>query len=112
MRSRTRSAPVYQITGVRTPLSADLRGRTRRYLISMGLRTACFLGAIVAHGPLRWALVLCAVVLPWISVIGANAGREPDRDLPGGVQHVVDPAVLGPPAPPDPSPAGPERPGP
>ena len=112
MRSRTRSAPVYRITGVQTPLSADLRGRTRRYLISMGLRTACFLGAIVAHGPLRWALVVCAVVLPWISVIGANAGREPDRALPGTVDHVLDRTALGPPAPADPSPAGPDSPGP
>jgi hypothetical protein len=80
MRSTSRSEPVYRITGAQTPLSQDVRARTRKYLWSMGVRTVCFLGAIVAHGPLRWVLVVAALVLPWVSVVTANAGREPDRD--------------------------------
>jgi hypothetical protein len=76
----------------------------------MGVRTACFLGAIVTHGALRWALVVCALVLPWISVIGANAGREPDRDAPDSTVHVVDPPALGPAAAAEPRPVWPNRP--
>jgi Protein of unknown function (DUF3099) len=72
----SRSEPVYRITGAPTPLSADVRARTRRYLWSMGVRTACFLGAIVAQGPLRWLLVAGALLLPYVSVVVANAGHE------------------------------------
>jgi len=82
-----RSEPVYRITGAQTSLSDEQRGRTRRYLWSMGLRTACFLGAIVAHGWLRWVLVLAALVLPWMAVVTANVGRERgDGDPPTAVQ--------------------------
>jgi hypothetical protein len=44
-----------------------------RYLLSMGIRTACFVGAIVAQGWLRWTLVAAALVLPYIAVVLANA---------------------------------------
>jgi Flp pilus assembly protein TadB len=73
-----RSGPVYRITGAQTSLATDQRARTRRYLMSMSIRTVCFLCAIVAHGPLRWVLVVGAVVLPYVAVVGANAGRERD----------------------------------
>ena len=64
------------ITGAQAPLSADQRARTRRYLISMAIRTVCFIGAIIASGWLRWALVAGAVLLPYIAVVMANAGRK------------------------------------
>ena len=64
------------ITGAQAPLSADQRARTRRYLISMAIRTVCFIGAIIASGWLRWALVAGAVLLPYVAVIMANAGRK------------------------------------
>jgi hypothetical protein len=51
-----------------------------RYLVSMGVRTVCFLLAVVVHGPLRWAFVAAAIVLPYLAVVFANAGRE--RSLP------------------------------
>ena len=70
-----RSEPVYRITGAPTALSEDLRGRTRRYLLSMGLRTVCFIGATVVSGPLRWVLIVGAVLLPYLAVVFANAGR-------------------------------------
>jgi len=72
----------------------DVRSRTRRYLWSMGIRTVCLLLAIVAHGPLRWGLVVCAVLLPWMAVVVANAGRERDRDEPMTV-HVPRVPTLG-----------------
>lgn len=70
-----RSEPVYRITAAQTPLSEDIRGRTRRYLLSMGVRTVCFLCAIIATGPLRWLLIVAALLLPYLAVVFANAGR-------------------------------------
>jgi hypothetical protein len=71
-----RSNDVIPITGAQVPLSEDQKQRTRRYLISMAIRTICFVGAIIATGWLRWALVAGAVFLPYIAVVMANAGRD------------------------------------
>lgn len=76
-----RKADVYTVTDAPRPMSEDIDHRQRRYLMSMGIRTICFLGAILAAGraPL-WVvgiLVVGAVVLPYISVVFANGGREP-----------------------------------
>ena len=56
--------------------------RTRRYLVSMGIRTVCFLLAVIASGWLRWVLIAAAVTLPYLSVVFANGGRERTVDLP------------------------------
>jgi hypothetical protein len=50
-----------------------LAHRQRRYLISMSIRTLCFILAVVVHGPLRWVFVSAALVLPYIAVVMANA---------------------------------------
>lgn len=90
-------AEVFAITHARRPLSEEQTGRTRRYLISMTIRTVCFLGAIVTPGWPRWVLVAGAVVLPYLAVVAANAGREnedpPDVDRPtlGGVHELSSP---------------------
>jgi hypothetical protein len=68
--------PVYQITSARPGVRDDVDSRTRRYLFSMGVRTICFLGAVVASGWLRWVLIAGALVLPYLSVVFANSGRE------------------------------------
>jgi hypothetical protein len=76
---RSRAAaqePVYQITSARRGVRDDVERRTRRYLISMGVRTGCFLGAVVAGGWLRWVLIAGALVLPYLAVVFANGGRE------------------------------------
>jgi hypothetical protein len=65
--------PVYSVTGVRRGTSDDLAQRQRRYLISMSIRTLCFVLAVVTHGPIRWIFVAAAVVLPYIAVVMANA---------------------------------------
>jgi len=77
-----RSEPVYRITGAPTAQSEELRGRTRKYLVSMGVRTACFIGATVASGPLRWVLIAGAVLLPYLAVVFANAGRAAKSAVP------------------------------
>ena len=78
--------PVYQITGARRGVREDVDGRTRRYLISMGIRTVCFVLAVVVDGWPRWVLIAGAVLLPYLSVVFANGGRErvvqlPESDL-------------------------------
>ncbi|MFD0854719.1 DUF3099 domain-containing protein [Actinomadura adrarensis] len=70
------------MTNAPRPMSEDIRYRQRRYLISMGIRTGCFVAAIlsaVAGAPLVVVLlfVVGAIFLPYISVVFANGGREP-----------------------------------
>jgi len=53
----------------------------RRYLVSMGIRTACFILAVIALGMLHWTvvgwgLVIAAVILPYVAVVVANATRQ------------------------------------
>jgi hypothetical protein len=68
--------PIYRITSARPGVRDDVDSRTRRYLISMSIRTACFIGAVlVGDGWLRWVLIAGALVLPYISVVLANVGR-------------------------------------
>ena len=69
--------PVYQITSARRGVRDDVDSRTRRYLFFMGVRTAFFLGAVVAGGWLRWVMIVPALVLPYLSVVFVNGGREP-----------------------------------
>ncbi len=47
-----------------------------RYAISMAIRTVCVVLAVVVDGPLRWVFVAGAVLLPYVAVVLANAGRE------------------------------------
>ncbi len=42
----------------------------------MSIRTACFIGAVIAPSPIRWFLLVGAVILPYIAVVMANAGQE------------------------------------
>jgi hypothetical protein len=77
-----RRGPVYEITGARRGLSEDIRYRQRRYVISMSIRTVCFVLAILTTGTLRWTFFILALVLPYISVVFANGGREPTHQPP------------------------------
>lgn len=79
-----RAPEVPSITNAPEPLADDISRRQVRYLVQMGIRVVCFLGAIVTwgHVPLWLSLVFigAAVVLPYTAVIGANAGRERQDD--------------------------------
>lgn len=71
---------VYRITTADVGLTSDQQSRTTKYLISMAIRTICFVGAVMAQGWLRWALVAGAIILPYLAVVVANGGREPRKD--------------------------------
>lgn len=64
----------------------DHDARVRHYLISMSIRTVCFILAFVLHGYLRWACVALAVVLPYIAVVAANATNQRRIDVLGSVR--------------------------
>lgn len=81
------------ITSAQRALSDEQTGRTRKYLISMGIRTACVIGAIFVPGWPRWVLIAGAVVLPYLAVVIANAGRERDRGTPTEVTAQPQPAL-------------------
>ena len=67
---------MYSITGASTSLTEEQAPRTRIYLASMGIRTACVLLAIVVPGWPRWAFIAGAVLLPYLAVVAANARRS------------------------------------
>lgn len=64
-------------------MSEDIRYRQNRYLIMMAIRTLCFAAAVlmfVNHlGWLSAIPALGAIVIPWLAVVFANGGREPDN---------------------------------
>ncbi|MGW0771331.1 DUF3099 domain-containing protein [Streptomyces sp. NPDC002676] len=78
-----RGAPrAESITRARTGLTGDLRGRQRRYLMAMLVRTACV--ALMALTWNRWPVfAVCALVgavgIPYIAVVVAQAGWRQQR---------------------------------
>lgn len=73
-----------RITTAPQNAAVDLARRRRQYVVSMTMRSVCFLGAVVSGpGVLRWVLIAAAVLLPSFAVIAANAAmpRKPGSDL-------------------------------
>lgn len=87
------SDPTHTITSAQRSLSAEQVGRTRKYLISMGIRTACVIGAIFIPGWPRWVLIAGAVVLPYLAVVIANGGKTRDQGAPAEVTQQARPAL-------------------
>ncbi|GAA2412291.1 MULTISPECIES: DUF3099 domain-containing protein [Streptomyces] len=78
-------AQVFRITGARAGLQEDVRGRQRRYVISMTVRTISVILAATLWNVERHVAVVALVlglVLPYIAVVIANAGRENAPSLP------------------------------
>lgn len=70
---------VFRITGARTSLTEDVRGRQRRYMISMSIRTVSVILTVVlwnVERPLAWATLVVGALLPYVAVVFANGGRE------------------------------------
>ncbi|MGW4565094.1 DUF3099 domain-containing protein [Streptomyces sp. NPDC004561] len=76
---------VFRITGARTGLAEDVRGRQRRYVISMTIRTVSVILAATLWNVERYFAIVALVagaILPYIAVVIANAGRERPPSLP------------------------------
>ena len=70
-----------RITSAQRPRSEDIGGRQKRYLISMAIRTACFILAVVSIGHwFMWVFLVGAIFLPYVAVVMANAGAPTDPD--------------------------------
>ncbi|MFI5939950.1 DUF3099 domain-containing protein [Streptomyces uncialis] len=79
------SGEVFRITGARQGLTEDVRRRQRRYMISMSVRTVSFVAGASLWNVQRHVAIVALVlgmVLPYISVVIANAGRENAPSLP------------------------------
>ncbi|MCW2784209.1 MAG: hypothetical protein JWP74_726 [Marmoricola sp.] len=79
---------VVRITRAPENPEEDISRRQRRYLISMGVRTACFIGAVLCFR-VPWLcglLIGASFLLPFVAVVIANAAApriEHDLDGPG-----------------------------
>lgn len=68
-----------RITSATRSQSQDISRRQRRYLVSMAIRTLCFILAIVfAGGALMWVFIAASFLLPTVAVVAANASSSPD----------------------------------
>jgi hypothetical protein len=74
---------VHLVTQARRSLSEDIRYRQHRYPIMMAIRTLCFAVAIIMFvNHLQWLVLIPAIgaiFIPYIAVIFANGGHEPDN---------------------------------
>lgn len=69
-----------RITTASSSPQDDIATRQRRYLLSMGLRTVCFVAAIVsALAGIGWLwpiFIAGALILPYVAVVMANAAAS------------------------------------
>ena len=90
MSHAARGQQVHLVTQARRPMSEDISYRQHRYLIMMGIRVICFAIAIILFVEhLRWLVLVPAVgaiLIPYIAVVFANGGREPDN-VRGVMEH-------------------------
>jgi Protein of unknown function (DUF3099) len=81
--SRNRNQNVQLVTQARRPLSEDISYRQRRYLIMMAFRAVCFgLTILLFLNHFGWLAAIPAVFaifVPYVAVVFANGGREPDN---------------------------------
>lgn len=91
--SRPTSRPpdeAVRITTAASNRNDAIAARQKRYLISMSLRSLCFVGAIIAalaHIGWLWPILIAgALILPYVAVVMANAVMTKDDgiDLPDG----------------------------
>ncbi|MDX6314173.1 DUF3099 domain-containing protein [Actinacidiphila soli] len=90
---------VFRITGARAGLTDDVRGRQRRYIISMSVRTVSFILFVALWNvsrPLGWIALALGLLLPYVAVVVANAGRENAPKLPSTFIHAPVSPMLGP----------------
>lgn len=101
-RSRHGADDPIRITTASAGVGADIAARQKRYVLTMGVRTLCFVAvallAMTHAGPgwLPWIFVVGAVFLPYVAVVMANAattksdgfqlrdGSSQEKQLPPG----------------------------
>jgi len=98
-RERSDHEDAVRITTAATSRNADIAARQKRYILSMSLRTICFVGAIIASlAGIHWLwpiLIVGALVLPYVAVVMANAAapREDGFSLMGPSRRELGPGA-------------------
>jgi len=76
--ARAHEQPI-RITTAAESRQVDIAQRQKRYLITMSIRTVCFVGAVIAavnHVTWLWPiLIVASLFLPYIAVVIANASN-------------------------------------
>jgi Mn2+/Fe2+ NRAMP family transporter len=81
-KDQARSERPVRITTAAASREEDIRKRQRRYVLSMGFRTVCFVTAvIIGHGWVMWVLIVAALLLPYVAVVMANAASSKSEDF-------------------------------
>lgn len=74
------SAEAIRITTAAANRADEIRLRQKRYLMSMSLRTICFVGAVITSlAGIDWLwpfLIAGAIILPYVAVVMANAAAN------------------------------------
>lgn len=68
-------AKVTNVTSMTVSAEEERQARIRQYMLTMAIRTVCFLLMIVVRGPMLWVLAIGAIFLPMIAVMLANHVR-------------------------------------
>jgi hypothetical protein len=77
--SKQNNVQVFRITAARQGLHEDVRGRQRRYVIAMSVRTVSVILAATLWNvarPVALVALVLGIGLPYIAVVIANGGRE------------------------------------
>ena len=73
--TRPRAGSPQSVTTAPEARTEDQARRLKRYLLTMSIRTACFVLLVVIDHPIRWLFAAGAVFLPFFAVVAANAVR-------------------------------------
>ena len=78
-REARKDADAIRITTASAGPGRDIANRQKRYLLSMSIRSVCFIGAVITGiNHVNWAwpiLILAALLLPYVAVVMANAAN-------------------------------------
>ena len=88
------------ITNAKTGTSREMASREKRYAITMGIRTACFVSMLFVSGNWRWVFLAGAVFLPYLAVLFANQAdtkSAPATKIEQGEPTVAPQLTVGPP---------------
>src|SRR3954464_16003169 len=89
-----REPAAVRITTAARSRSDDIGARQRRYVISMTIRTLCFVLAVVCIGHwFMWVVGGGSFVLPYVAVVMTNGGAAPARGGPSPISP--DPTLRG-----------------
>lgn len=88
--TRRPATAAQSVTNAPESRTEDQARRLRQYLITMTIRTMCFVLVVVVDSWLRWVFAAAAVFLPFIAVVAANAVRPAVRGRVRPVTPTVD----------------------